>query len=121
MGLMDIVKGAIAGTAEVMMVTKGADILINRHTEFNMLLLNKNLKKYTDNIIKQYVLNSGEERLTEENAALLKLAILYSIAEQEDNKQMQALLGDSITKLKNALGDKISPSIYLQVLGQTGL
>lgn len=103
------------------MVQKGADILINRHTDINVFMLNSQLRKHADKLIALYFKDNLDGDLSEEEAALLKLGIWYANAESTGDRHMQAILADGIQRIKQSSGGKIRSRISLEVLSQTGV
>ncbi|NCA89993.1 MAG: hypothetical protein EOM92_14070 [Gammaproteobacteria bacterium] len=103
-----------------LMVQKGADILINRHTDINVFLITSHLRKHADNLIKEYYKDNLDGDLTENEAALLKLGIWYANAEKSGDEHMMALLADGIRRIRDASEGKIRHRISLEVMAHVG-
>lgn len=116
-GMFKDIAGNLAG---IKMLQTGSDVLINRHTEINTFSVNSALRTHANEVIKHLFLRGFMEDMREEEAALIKLAVLYKAAEQSDEQHMMALIGDSISKIRRISEGKIRPEVSLQVMGDTG-
>jgi hypothetical protein len=120
MGFWKALGNAVGDMAGAKMIQSGSDVMINRHTDFQALAVNSKLRAHADSILAQHFKNSMDAPLNEYEAALLKLGIYFANAEHAGDSHMQALLADSISKIRAAGDGKIRPGISLEVMGQTG-
>lgn len=121
MGLFGLLGKATESYAGTKMVQKGSDFLINKHTPVNVFLLHSSMRKHADELVKQYFLNhAGGGEITEYDAALLKLAVFYSSAEQSSDEHMMGLSGQAIAIMREVGEGKICGEVSLLVMSQTG-
>ena len=60
------------------------------------------------------------EDMNEEEAALLKLSVFFKAAEESDEQQMMALLGDAISEIRRRGEGKIRGEVSVDVMIDTG-
>lgn len=121
MGLFELLGKATEDFASTKMVQKGSDFLINKHTSVNMLLLHSGMRKHADELVKQYFLNhNGGGQITEYDAALLKLAVLYASASQVSDERLMGLAAQAIKSIREVGEGKICGEVSLEVMSQTG-
>lgn len=120
MGFWKMLGDAAGSMVGVKMVQAGSDVMINRHTEIQALSINSTLRTHADNLLAQHFKNSIHEPINEYEAALLKLGVYFANAEHLGDSHMQALISDSIARIREAGAGQIRPDISLEVMGQTG-
>lgn len=113
-----------AAMAGAKMIQSGSDAIISRHTEFQILSVNSNMRRHADSFLAQHyknaLINCLEAPINEYEAALLKLGIYFAAAEHIGDTHMQDLLADAISRVKDTGEGNIRAAISLEVLGQTG-
>ena len=114
MGLFSNFKLGVVIAVGLKNVQNGSDILINRHTNVDTFTINKQIKSAADEVIKKIYLNEIED-ISEEEAALLKLGVFYSIANDNDDEHMKALFADAIKKISSIGGVKIRSKTISEV------
>lgn len=111
MGFWKVLGNAVADMAGAKMIQSGSDVMINRHTEFQALSVNSKLRAHADSILAQHFKNSMDAPINEYEAAMLKLGIYYANAEHAGDSHMQALIADSIAKIREAGEGRIRSGI----------
>lgn len=93
MGFFDGFKLGIACTN----LQNGSDVLINRHCDH--FVINKQMMSKANDVIRMHFFDIRD--MCEEEAALIKLAVFYSIAVSNDDKNMRSVLAGAILKMGN--------------------
>lgn len=120
MGFWSSLGKAVGDAAGVKMIKSGSDAMISRHTEFQALSVNSRLRGHADALLEKYFKSTPGEPINEFEAALLKLGIYFANAESAGDSHMQALIADSIGKIRDAGEGRIRAAISLEVMSQTG-
>ncbi|MCK7574882.1 MAG: hypothetical protein MZV65_02635 [Chromatiales bacterium] len=115
MGFFDSLKNTVANKAGVKMLQAGSNILISQHTSVEPLMLNKRLVAMADEMIKAFFLNEMED-MREEEAALIKLVVLRTLAARSGEEHMEALFADAVERITECCADKIRRPMMLEVL-----
>lgn len=119
MGLFDWIGNVIGNAGGVLAMQAGSEVLIDRHTRFITTLVDADWRRYANDHIKQRFINCQDIR-NEYDAALLKLAIYWTLAGKHGDQLLQTHLVHAINELRDASTGKISPSISLEVMAHTG-
>lgn len=118
-GILGFLSSAVGNMAHIKMLQSGSDVLINRHTNVNTFNIHDKIRKHANEIIKEVMLNEVND-LTEEEAALIKLAFFHSAAQAAGENHMRAIIADSISMMRSASSGKIRSNVSLQVMSETG-
>lgn len=97
----------------------GSDVLIGRHTGVDPLSLPAGWRESTNEFLKRRFLETGDIH-SEFDAALLKLAVYWILADRAEDRLLRSHVGLGISSLRDAGAGQISPAISLEVMGQTG-
>jgi hypothetical protein len=114
MGLFDLLKNTVASKAGVKTLQLGSNILISRYTSVEPLMLNKRLLAMADEMIKAFFLNEMED-MREEEAALIKLVVLRTLAARSGEEHMEALFADAVERIMERCADKIRRPMVLEL------
>jgi len=114
MGIFDFIGNA----AGVKAMQSGSDVFIQRYTKLVTFDLPSPWRSHANDVIKARFLNQQDIR-SEFDAALLKLAVFWLHANQND-ELLAAHVAIAIRELREAAHGRITPSISLEVTAHTG-
>jgi hypothetical protein len=100
----------------------GSELVIVRHTTLDYSKIPADWKRSAKNLIAQRAKGMYDEYVleTEFDAALLEVALYFILAERSDWDHWLPALKEALADIREAGEGRITPSVSLEVIAQTG-
>ncbi len=120
MSTLGLLKTVAGNMLDIKKLQLGADIMINNHVDATTLYFPSHVRKQANELVKNYYLSRSHNTFNECDAAMMKLALYFRVAEETEQEKVLPLIGNCISKIRQMHDGSICPDISLIVRGETG-